>query len=261
MIKIKKNDLKPKNKPKKVKYIFCRHNLFVWLFLIIKNWLLKPSMLHALGSHIITAYPGGGKSLLMNKIINDVDKDKYFFLSNMSEFKNDNIYTFDIEDIFKDNEQIKSFPTMDDKGRKLYGVIFDEINLTFNKRLNRKSSYNDIFIGLIEFLVSHRHQDVPRVYFIGQKLELQDTQLQSLFKIQHDIIKCRKFPKYKPYNLSGNLIYYPTKLKVIHKIKSDLDEFIEVRKQKIKIKEQDYKSYDTKYLGKIYKSKEKVNVK
>jgi len=257
---MEKNDLKPKNKPKKVKYFFCRHNLFVWLFLIIKNWLCKPSILHNLGSHVITAYPGGGKTLLMNKIINDVDETKYFFLSNMKEFAKDNVYSFNLEDIFKDNEQVASFPTMDEKGRKLYGVIFDEINLTFNKRLNRKSSYNDIFIGLIEFLVSHRHQDVPRVYFIGQKLELQDTQLQSLFKIQHDIIKCRKFPKYKPYNLSGNLIYYPTKLKVVHKIKNDLDEFLPYKKQKIKIKEQDYKTYNTKYLGTIYKNKEKINV-
>jgi hypothetical protein len=257
---MEKNDLKPKNKPKKTKYIFCRHNLFVWLFLIIKNWLCKPSILHNLGSHIITAYPGGGKTLLMNKIINDVDETKYFFLSNMKEFSKDNVYSFNLEDIFKDNEQVASFPIIDDKGRKLYGVIFDEINLTFNKRLNRKSSYNDIFIGLIEFLVSHRHQDVPRVYFIGQKLELQDTQLQSLFKIQHDIIKCRKFPKYKPYNLSGNLIYYPIRLKVIHKIKSDTDEFLPYKKQKIKIKEQDYKTYNTKYLGTIYKNKDKINV-
>lgn len=258
---MKKNEIEPKNKPKKVKYIFCKNNLFVWLFLIIKNLLFKPSILHALGTHIITAYPGGGKTLLMNKIINDVDKEKYFFLSNMKEFSGDNVYAFDIEDIFQDNEQIASFPVIDEKGRKLYGVIFDEINLQFNKRLNRKSAYNDIFIGLIEFLVSHRHQDVPRVYFIGQKLELQDTQLQSLFKIQHDIIKCKKFPKYKPYNLSGNLIYFPTKLKVIHKIKNDLDEFLELKKQKIKIKEKDYKTYNTKYLGTIYKNKQKIDVK
>lgn len=258
---MKKNEIKPKNKPKKARYIFCKNNLFVWLFLIIKYWLCKPDILHAPGSHIITAYPGGGKTLLANKIINDVDKEKYFFLSNMKEFSNDNVYAFDIEDMFQNNEQIRSFPTIDEKGRKLYGVIFDEINLTFNKRLNRKSSYNDLFIGLIEFLVSHRHQDVPRVYFIGQKLELQDTQLQSLFKIQHDIIKCKKFPKYRPYNLSGNLIFYPTKLKVIHKIKNDLDEFLPLKKAKIKIKEKDYTSYNTKYLGNIYKNKSKVDVK
>ena len=246
---------------KRVKYVFSKHNIFVWLFLIVKNWLCKPSILHNPGTHIITAYPGGGKTLLANKIINDVDSEKYFFLSNMKEFSSDNVYAFNLEDIFRDNEQIASFPTIDEKGRRLYGVIFDEINLTFNKRLNRKSSYNDIFIGLIEFLVSHRHQDVPRVYFIGQKLELQDTQLQSLFKIQHDIIKCRKFPKYKPYNLSGNLIYYPTKLKVVHKIKNDLDEFLAYKKQKIKITEKDYNTYNTKYLGSIYKNKQKIDVK
>lgn len=245
---------KQNNANNKVKWIFCKNNIFVWLFLVIRNLFIKDNdLLYSLGSHIITGYPGAGKTLLAEHIINSVDSEKYFFLSSKEEFYNDNVYNFRLEDIFKENEQKRSFPLLDDKGRQLYAVIFDEINLDFNKRLNRKAEYNDVFIGLIEFIITHRHQDVPRIYFIGQKLELQDTQLQSLFKYHHDIIKKRLWPKYKPFNLTGNLIYYPVKLKIKHYIKDDNDELLEIGKEKIKISLDDCKKYNTKALGQRYK--------
>lgn len=249
---------------KRVKWIFSKRNIFVWLFLVIKNWLSgEGNLLFAPGSHIITGYPGAGKTLLMNYIKNSVDQEKYFFLSNIPEFET--VPCFKMTDIFDENMQIRSFPTKDELGRSLYGIIFDEVNLSFNKRLNMRKDYNDIFIGLIEFLVTHRHQDVPRVYFIGQKLELQDTQLQSLFKYQHDIIKKRVFPKFKPYNLTGNLIYYPIKLKIINRIKAinetREEQFIDVNKKKIKISQHDLESYNTKALGDAYKKLPKLEVK
>ena len=141
----------------------------------------------------------------MNQLRNSVDNEKYFFLSNIKEF--DGVKTFNLEDIFSNGEQIRSFPTVDEKGRKLYAVIFDEINLQFNRRMNKSSDYNNLFIGLIEFLVSHRHQDVPRVYFIGQKLELQDGQLQSLFKYQHDIIRTKRWPAYWYYKEHEKVVF------------------------------------------------------
>lgn len=248
---------------KRVKWIFSRRNIFVWLFLVIKNLFSgEGDLLHALGSHIITGYPGAGKTLLMNHIKNSVDHDKYFFISNIPEFEE--VGTFKLTDVFDENMQIKSFPIKDELGRSLYGIIFDEVNLSFNKRLNMRKDYNEIFIGLIEFLVTHRHQGIPRVYFIGQKLELQDTQLQSLFKYQHDIVKKRVWPKYKPYNLSGKLIYYPIKLKIINRIKA-IDEtreeqFIDVNKKKIKISQNDLESYNTRALGEAYAKLPKAEI-
>lgn len=245
---------------KRVKYVFSRYNVAVWLFCVIKSLFKNGSILKSAGTHIINGYPGSGKSLLGSHIINSVDNEKYFFYCNRKEYNQDNVYTFKIEDMFKDNSQIKSFPVVDGKGRKIYGIIFDEINLSFNKRLNRKSDYNDLFVGLIEFLVSHRHQGIPRVYFIGQKLELQDTQLQSLFQFQHDIFKCKKFPKFKPFNLTGKLVWYPTKLKMWHRIKTNEDVFLDFKKDKIKITEQDYKKYDTQFLGKEYAKLAKLQI-
>lgn len=212
-------------------------NIFTFIWNIIKNWFkFNPDIMFRLGSHIITGYPGCGKTLLCNWVIRNVDPKKYFILSNIKEFEG--VPQFKIADIFKDNQQVRKFPTTDELGRKLYAVVFDEINLTFNKRLNRKSEYNDIFVGVIEFLVSHRHQHVPRVYFIGQKLELQDTQLQSLFKYQHNIFFKKEKYKYWHYLYNDFLQKIPVKLKIDNYVKTITDEgdgyeYIGVSKYKI----------------------------
>lgn len=259
-----KNAIEPKKQAKKVKYIFCRRNVFVWLFSVIKaliNNLKTSDILHNNGSHIITAYPGGGKTLLASHIIGEVDSEKYFFIANMPEFPGyENVYSFNIYDIFKDGEQVASFPTRDHKGRELYAIIFDEINLSFNRRMNRTTEYNDVFMGLVEFIITHRHQDVPRIYFLGQKLELQDTQLQSLFKYQHDIIKSRRWPRYKPFNLGKELIFYPVKLKMVNRVKAENDEFMDLGKEKVKISLEDCLKYNTKYLGSTYAKKKQLKL-
>ena len=250
---MKKHKKKKRTLKEKLKYyIFSKQNVFVWLFKIIIGLFRKPSIYRAQGTHFISAYPGMGKTLLMNKLIQDTDKEKYFFLSNMKEF--DGVQQFNISDIFKDNTQVKQFPLLDQQGRQLYGVIFDEINLSFNKRLNRKSDYNDLFIGLIEFLVSHRHQGVPRVYFIGQKLELQDTQLISLFKYQHDIIRCKRFPFYWFYKEYNVINYIPRKLHIVNRVKSIDNDFIELNLDKVKIIKRDLQTYNTKALANNYEN-------
>ena len=233
-------------------YFISKQNIFTYLFNVIKSIFARQSILHAKGTHFVSAYPGGGKTLLMSHLINDVDKSKYFFISNMAEFND--VKTIDIEKIFFDNKQNFSIPTKDEHGRTLYAIIFDEINLNFNKRLNRKTTYNDIFIGLVEFLVSHRHQDIPRIYFIGQKLELQDTQLISLFKYHHDIIKCKRWPFYWFYKENKYIDFIPRKLIIDNYVKDFNDNFLLLSTKKVKIKENDLKSYDTKYLGNLYKN-------
>lgn len=237
--------------------LFGKRNIFKWLWAVIKNIFAKGDILTAKGTHIITGYPGSGKTLLMNKIIQGVDTSKYFFLSNLKEFAG--VEGFEISEIFNDNSQVKSFPLYDKQGRRLYAVIFDEINLQFNKRLNRQSNYNDLFVGLVEFLITARHQGIDRVYFIGQKLELQDTQLISLFKYQHDIIKTKRRAPYWYYYDNGFIEWIPKKLKVQHKIKSDQDELVPVGKlAKYKITKNDLTTYNTAILGQQYANLEKV---
>lgn len=254
-----KNELKAKKTTQKKVKLFTREkNIFKYWLLWFKSLFYREDIFHATGSHIITAYPGGGKTLKMNNIINQVDSEKYFFLSNIKEF--DGVKTFDLTEMFKDNTQVKKFPATDERGRKIYGVIFDEINLNFNKRLNRKSDYNDVFIGLVEFLVTHRHQGVPRVYFIGQKLELQDTQLQSLFKYWHDIVVKKSRYKYW-YYFKHTFLKIPIKLKIDNFVKENNDDYLYLGRTKTKIKELDLTTYNTKALADNYKDLPVVGLK
>lgn len=239
-------------------YIWSKRNLFTWIWEIVKSFFFKVDLFHANGSHLISGYPGSGKTLKMNQIIGEVDKNKYFFISNLKEF--DGVKTFNLKEIFGKGQQLKSFPTEDEKGRKLYGVIFDEINREFNRRNNRQKEYNDAFTGLIEFLVSHRHQDVPRVYFIGQKLELQDVQLQCLFKYQHDIIRTTRRPKYWFYKDNKHLEFIPTKLDIVNRVKSIDDEFIELNCVRCKITRENLETYNTKALADEYKQLPKLTL-
>lgn len=233
------------------KYFFSKvKNVFKYTYYIFKCLLTPRNPFGALGTHIITGYPGAGKTLLMNKIINEIDKEKYFFYSNLDEFNQDNVYKIDLDKLFNDKKQISRLP-WEKNGKKLYGLILDEINLNFNKRINQTKEYNNMFVGLIEFIVTHRHQHIPRIYFIGQKLELQDTQLLSLFKYQHDIVRSKKRFRYWKYYESF-IERIPVKLKVINKIKGLDDQFIDVGKTKVKISWYDLKTYNTFALAKVY---------
>lgn len=233
------------------KYFWSKQkNVLIYSIECIKTLFNRPSLLNATGSHIITGYPGSGKTLLMNHIINSVDKDKYFFYTNIDEFNQDNVYLLSLDKMFNGKkQQFKLKTTIGNK--KLYGIILDEINFNFNRRINMTKEYTDIFIPLVDFIVSHRHQGVPRLYFIGQKLELQDTQLISLFKYQHDILRTKKRFKYwKYYELAA--VRIPTKIKLMHRVKDSQDVFMDLKPQKIKFNWFDLTSYDTFALRKVF---------
>lgn len=252
-----------------IKWLIEKPSVFKFSIEIIKNFLKrKKSIYHALGTHIISGYMGSGKTLLMNCIINSVDKNKYFFISNIKEFNQENVYNFDLEELFSETKQICSIPTTDKYGRKLYALILDEINLKFNRRLNKTKEYNNQFVGLVEFLVSSRHQDVPRVYFIGQKLELQDSQLQSLFYYWHDCLKCKKIPSINIFKDTEKIVYRPYKIIIRNykKIqtegletyvpliyKSFLFGLIKIKRFKYKVSYYDTQTYNTTALATQYK--------
>lgn len=237
--------------PIKEYYFNKEKNVFKYIYNMFKYITARPDCLYSLGTHIITGYPGAGKTLLMNKIIKSVDSSKYFFYSNIDEFSGSkNVLHLDLNKMFQDKKQVKKLKT-EWHGKHLYGVVLDEINLNFNKRGNNTREYNDVFIGLVEFIITHRHQHIPRIYFIGQKLELQDTQLISLFKYQHDIIKkCIHFRYWKYYESFIEKV--PTKLKIIHRVKDEQDNFISFAKDKIKITWEDLTSYNTLALANEY---------
>lgn len=240
------------------RYYFSKiKNIFNYIYNVIKLYFSSSSLYKAQGTHIITGYPGSGKTLLMNKIINSVDENKYFFYTNIDEFNHKNVYKINLDDMFSGKKQIAKLPVKIGK-KKVFGLILDEINLNFNKRSNMTRDYNDLFIGLVEFIVTHRHQRIPRIYFIGQKLELQDTQLISLFKYQHDIIRSKKRCRYWKY-YKDRIQKIPIKLKVLHRIKDTNDQFIEWKKTKDKIYWYDLETYNTFALKKVYEKLPNIN--
>lgn len=219
----------------------------------IKNWLFRNSNpIFKRGTHIITGYMGSGKTLLVNKVINSVNPNKYYFITNVNEFKQENVYHHDIWDLFTENSQVKKLPTVDEKGRKLYGLILDEINLKFNRRLNKTKNYNEKFVGLIEMIITCRHQGINRIYFIGQKLELQDSQLQSLFKYWHNILMSNQKGIWPYYKLENRFVLAPKKIIYENWRKYMNDEYEQIGFTKVKITFKDLTTYNTFGMKPLY---------
>lgn len=218
----------------------------------IKRLFNRESIYHARGTHLISGYMGSGKTLLMAELINSVDSSKYFWISNINEFKQDNVYNIDVWSMFDNNTQVKRYPLVDGKGRKLYGIIFDEINLKFNKRLNKGKMYNNQFVGLVELIISSRHQGINRLYFIGQKLDLQDNQLQSLFKYHHNIIAKKSHGNYELYKAKNKILFTPKTLLVDNQIKGDNDNYYRYSLDKVNINDKTALTYNTYGLAENY---------
>lgn len=243
------------------KYYLSRDkNVFIYSIECIKAFFSAKPPFIELGTHFISGYPGAGKTLLMNHIINSVNKDDYFFYTNIDEFNQENVYKIDLDVLFKDKEQQFKLKTKIGK-RRLFGLILDEVNFNFNKRVNMSKDYTNVFIPLVNMIISHRHQNIPRVYFIGQKLELQDTQLVSLFKYQHDIIRTKRRRRYWVYYKSGFVPKIPVKLKVINRVKDNTDVFVDVSKNKVKISWFDLETYDTFGLKKMFDNLKEYPIK
>lgn len=239
----------------------------------ILDWFYRPNILYAKGSHIITGFNGSGKSLLLSHLINSVDSTKYFWLCNMKEYNQDNVKTFNIDDVFNDKKQQLRFPKIDEKGRKLYAIIFDEINLKFNRRDNKTTAYNTRFLGLMEFLVARRHQGIERIYFIGQRINLQDAQVFSMFQYQHDIFQKKetyiyywwRWLKYLKAEDKRKVFKYfyriPKYIRLVNLYKSiDDDVFIPGDEIKVKLQPNDFIKYDTHALNKDYEGLPLVKV-
>lgn len=249
------------NKYNLFNYLLGKNNIIKYIYEYIKNLFQKNnSCLYNYGTHLISGFPGAGKTLLSNYIINNVDRSKYFFYTTKEQYIGDNIYYLPLEKLFTDKKQNYKIPIVDGKGRFLYGVIMDEINLHFNKRNNRTNEYNDQFIGLIEFIVSHRHQGIKRIYFLGQKLELQDTQLQSLFMYHHFIKKKKIKRPFQLFKETGQIKIIPKKLIIENFNRNELNEYVSIGKEKIKINRLHLETYNTEFLNEYYKELEELEI-
>lgn len=213
-----------KKKPLWWKYLLIPFFPFIalWFFIL---FLLTPPHLRN-GIHCITADTGGSKTLLAH-IISQKYKDKWTVFSN-SKFNND-VKVIDIFDFFNNYEIVKPI----ENGI----VIFDEIQKDFNKRLNRRNDYNEIFIPLIEWLTTRRHHNVPKVYFITQSWDMLDTQLQRIIEKVHFLTGKKKqvfkawlrTPKVRPLIAPKSITYYTRRRKDM--MKSDIETYVSRKKE------------------------------
>lgn len=216
---------------------------FFWI--ILKYWFkgIFSNPLYANGVHFFEAPSGTGKTLLANIILQNSTNDHQFWYSNLNQFEAEKQAVFVPESMFANGKQIAKLPkSLEINGKKKWanGIIFDELNASFNRRMNRKTSYNDVFIGLMEMIVSHRHQGMNKLYFLGQSKQLQDGQIQQVFKFYH-VIYAKKRWNYELYKIGNGVNKTPKKLKVLHHIRTpEIDGngnpvFVHFKTSKIKV--------------------------
>jgi len=197
---------------------------------VLIKWIQgKPGPLYANGVHYIDSSSGGGKTLLMNYIACHLIEKDGFMWSNIDEFDHPRIKAFDIEKLYSNGEANSKLSNVleikrEDHTTKHYskGIIYDELNRYFNRRMNRSRDYNDIFIPLVSDTVIHRHLGHPRIYFIGQSLMMQDTQIAQVAKYRH-YVKAKFRWRYYFYRNELRMVYAPYKIKVINFIKTGID--------------------------------------
>lgn len=259
---------KKKNKYTK-KWVLSRSRfLFLFKILILKLRSNKKNVLFSQGVHFITAPSGSGKTLLSNYILRELTLNKNAFMwVNIDQYEKKITEHFIINDIFNNGSQSYKLPLQNEKKQYSKGVIIDEINLHFNRRENKKKDYNDIFIPLMSFLVTHRHQNQDRIYLLGQNRNLQDTQIQSVLKYQHRVF-CSKKYKYFYFRERKKMVYAPIKLKVITFLNVGQNnvgdtEWQEIKTDKIKVTIELLETYNTHGFAEFvkdlpdYKRKEK----
>ena len=239
----------------KNKWTFKRSRL-LFLLKIIKRLLKGPgNILFAQGTHYITGPSGCGKTLLSNFIIRTLT-ERYggFFWVNINQYDEAITKNFDMTKLFKEGQQKYRLPTKDAYNRKSIGIIYDEFNASYNRRMNRTTEYNETFIPLIKSVVTHRHQGHQRIYILGQMK--QDTQLQEILQYKHMIFNSKRY-RYWYFREQDKLISVPKYLKILSYIKTGEDSngnatYKEIAKQKIKITIELLETYNTHAFASMF---------
>jgi MoaA/NifB/PqqE/SkfB family radical SAM enzyme len=219
-----------------------------------------PSALYSNGWHLITAPTGDGKTLLMNIIQQKILKNGGFGWANIDEFKTDKIKSFELRELFKDGEQkfrLNKYMKIGEKVERCKLVIIDELNREFNRRMNKSIVYNNVFVPMIAWIVTIRHQLCDRGYLIGQSVLLQDGQISAVVKYRHDVYPSKKW-QYYFFREKGQLLFLPKYLKVEHFKNSGADNSGNIiwkpmrNKSKIKVEPKDFESYNTYAFAEMF---------
>jgi len=197
---------------------------FNWLwYLFLKSRGKKVLPIFENGTHFGYALQGGGKSSLaynlmeslrlqtgLGSYINvELEKPRYDSINQIhyklhqvfdeTEFWGLKELQDNLGNQYLESTQLKKFDT-----KKFRNVFIDELFSLFNQRENKKSSYNNVFIGLMKSIVHQRHADIDRYYFFSQ-IDKTDVQLESIFKWVHQI-KVELDTSYLEWVKTGKLV-------------------------------------------------------
>lgn len=206
----------------------------------------KTNILVSHGVHSVVALMGGGKTLLSNMLVQDMlppGKFVYVVDRALTDALGDGRAVYvDLWACYRDGKQIYRLPTRVGD-RQCYGIVLDEITKYFNRRNNKFGNYNDKFLGLVEMIISLRHQGINRIWILSQSYDNIDVQLMRLIKYKHIIYASRRY-NYDAYLATQKLLYVPRQLKIVSQIRTDTDEYESVLCQVLDV---DYKRHICTY--------------
>jgi len=206
----------------------------------------KTNILVSHGVHSVVALMGGGKTLLSNMLVQDMlPEGKFVYVVDralVDAIGDGRAVYVDLWACYKDGKQIYRLPTHVN-GKSCYGIILDEITKYFNRRNNKYGNYNDKFLGLVEMIISLRHQGINRVWILSQSYDNIDVQLMRLIKYKHIIYASRRY-NYDAYLATQKLLYVPRQLKIVSQTRTDADEYESVLCQVLDV---DYKRHICTY--------------
>ena len=206
----------------------------------------KTNILVSHGVHSVVALMGGGKTLLSNILVQDMlppGKFVYVIDRALVDALGDGRAVYvDLFACYKDGKQVYRLPTYVN-GKACYGIILDEITKYFNRRNNKYGNYNDKFLGLVEMVLSLRHQGINRVWILSQSYDNIDVQLMRLNKYKHVVYASRCY-NYDAYLATQKLLYVPRQLKIVSQTRTDADEYESVLCQVLDV---DYKRHICTY--------------
>lgn len=206
----------------------------------------KTNILVNHGVHSVVALMGGGKTLLSNILVQDMlPEGKFVYVVDralVDALGDGRAVYVDLWACYKDGKQIYRLPTRVGD-RQCYGIVLDEITKYFNRRNNKFGNYNDKFLGLVEMIISLRHQGINRIWILSQSYDNIDVQLMRLIKYKHIIYASRCY-NYDAYLATQKLLYVPKQLKIVSQIRTDTDEYESVLCQVLDV---DYKRHICTY--------------
>lgn len=184
--------------------------IFYWF---LKKWRFRyKTPLLAEGVHLLVATMGGGKSSLMFDVIEELrrvtgfgssvntalENTKYNPITNAYFRYHDHFEMFDkfgLEEVVMKDGEVRVIATLREQfdPNFLAALVFDEFISSLNRRNNKTTDYNKVFLAIFNLVLHKRHvakddlgNGIKRIYFL-QQIDALDGLLDASIDYKHHI--------------------------------------------------------------------------